>query len=156
VKNYCFLITDKQHKVTYASKKSEQVFHQTVSHLLGKEWVQFVSEPTPDFIKTVIRKDAETAFYNGMLSFSDAFWFCDYGRRHNSAGAHIGFELIISPANSNAVDYIKNFYQSIKGKSELDPKKDPVDLFYEEIEQLSETTGTDFLEVLTALQNGEA
>lgn len=156
MKDYCFLITDSQHKTTYASKKSEDIFKQKSSDLLGKMWIELVSSPTPEFIQDVIYDDIKNfGFFNGIISFNSHFWFCDYGKRYDAQGKQIGFELIIRPTNSNAVNYITHFYQSINDKARANNHQRPADLFREEITQLSETLDTDYLEVLNALQNGE-
>ena len=66
-----------------------------------------------NFFSEVIRNEVEElGFFNGYISVSNngKLWFCDYGKRYDTEGTHIGYDLVINKTADSATEYMKHFY----------------------------------------------
>jgi len=154
-----FLITDKQHKIYYASEGCEKIFGISPQKLRDSTWLDKICSPTPDFVPKFIVKDVkENGFYNGYLNFrhNAPLWFCDYGKRYDVNGNHIGFDLIINDTSPGARDYMNHFYDNLQQQIKSNPSV-PADTIYEkEQNKLQQAVGTHFNEFMIALQAEDA
>lgn len=154
MKEFCFLITDNNHKVYYASNSSDTIFDISDIELIDRTWLDLISEPTPSFFKSIIKKEVETTgFFNGYISVSATgkLWFCDYGKRYDTNGKHTGYDLVINKTADSATEYMTHFYANLNEKVQ-GSQQSADELYNEEKEIIEKTVGTDFNEFITALQ----
>lgn len=151
--DYCFLITDKQHKVYYASDKASLYFGKPVEQLHNTPWLEQITTTHKSLIKDIILHDIQQdAYFNGFIHLDyEQLLFCDYGKRYDADGNHIGYELMLNPAPDSAAEYMNHFYQSISDKC-TEQKSNPVAIYREEKVQIEHNVGSDFNEFLIALQ----
>ena len=155
MKEFCFLITDKNHFVYYASANSSDIFDKNDLELTDTKWLDSITSPTPNFFSEVIRNEVEElGFFNGYISVSNngKLWFCDYGKRYDTDGKHIGYDLVINKTADSATEYMKHFYANLEQKAKSRGESSAYELYKEEKSVIEQTVGTDFNEFITALQ----
>ena len=154
-----FLITNKQHDIYYASEGCEPIFGIPPQQLSNTRWLTRICSPTPKFVPDFIIDDVkEHGFYNGYLNFrqNSPLWFCDYGKRYDVNGNHIGFDLIINDTSSGARDYMTHFYENLQQAIESNPAVPADSLYRQEKAKIQEAVGTHFNEFMIALQAEDA
>lgn len=154
-----FLITDKQHKIYYASEGCEKIFGISPRQLSNNSWLDRICAPTPDFFSSFIVSDVkEHGFYNGFLSFqtNSSLWFCDYGKRYDVDGNQTGFDLIVNDTSNGARDYMNHFYDNLKQLIKSNPSTPADQLYKLEKLKIQEAVGTHFNEFMIALQAEDA
>ena len=150
-----FLITDTEHKLYYVSEAATHLFAKPVNNILGSSWFSYISS-SPALTKQLVLHDlSKQGFYNGYIRIenSPTLYFCDYGKRYNATGEHIGYEMVLTITNQEAADYISHFYQGIEQQIQQNPKT-PVEQIYEQEKASIETNvGSEFSEFLLAIQD---
>lgn len=153
----CFIITDTQHKVYYACAHAEQVFNLPLDKIRNSLWLSHISD-NPELTTKLIQHDiSKQGFFNGFVGFADTapMYFCDYGKRYNVTGDHIGYEMVLTPASTDTSEYIKMFYQGIVERSEQNSGQTIESIYEQEKASVEQNMGNEFSEFLLAMLEQE-
>jgi len=153
VKQFGYVITDTSHKVYYTSRAFSEHIKTKTS---GKDFFSLLYSPSGQFSKEMILCDIDSeGYFNGYIQFNadDMFWFCDYGKRYDNNGKHIGYDVLVHQVNSELGNYMEHFYNNLKDKLNNDSISSMLDAYIDEKQMLSQMTNISFPEFMTALQD---
>jgi len=152
VSQICFIITDREHKIYYAPAEAEGIFNRPVSNIRNTVWFSHLSTE-PELAQTLVLHDLKKqGFFNGFVSFSEqsALYFCDYGKRYDVNGQHIGYEMVLTSTSQDPADYARNFYQGILEQVKQSGST-PEQVYEKEKASIEQNVGTEFNEFLLAI-----
>ena len=153
MEGFCYVITDKNHSIYYASSQLTQLINSKTSQV---SYFSLIEEPKPSLFKQLVEQDIkDEGYFNGYMRLTNLpnYWFCDYGKRYDNNGQHIGYEALIHPVSEGLAEYMTHFYQGLTQKSEAIPDMSLLDAYIDEKKLLCEITDSTFPEFMLALQD---
>lgn len=149
----CFIITDTEHRVYYACDNAERIFNNTLGNIKDQIWFKNLSNQSKLSKDLLLHDLKQQGFFNGFVNFSDSntMYFCDYGKRYDVDGKHIGFDMVLTSTKSDTAEYVSNLYQGLIDKVSQNPST-PIEQIYEqEKSSIEQNVGTEFSEFLLAI-----
>ncbi|NVK23573.1 MAG: hypothetical protein HWE10_01470 [Gammaproteobacteria bacterium] len=154
MEGFCFIITDKNHNIYYASDKLLELFSQTGNSQKG--CFDYVDFPTSKIFKQMVEHDISTVgYFNGYMKLKNSteYWFCDYGKRFDNEGNHVGFDALIYTIPDDVSQYMAHFYNNLEQRVNDGSASSFLDAYIAERQLVSENMNTDFAEFMIALQD---
>lgn len=149
----CFIITDTEHKVYYACDNAERIFNTPLSKIKNHIWFNSLSSQSKLSQNLVLHDLNQQGYFNGFVNFLDSssMYFCDYGKRYDVDGKHIGYDMVLTSTKTDTAEYVAHFYQGIQERVKQNPNM-PIEQIYEQEKTLIEqNVGTAFSEFLLAI-----
>tara|TARA_Y100000034_G_C6708003_1_gene312600 strand:- start:57 stop:536 length:480 start_codon:yes stop_codon:yes gene_type:complete len=150
-----FLITDTEHKLYYISQAAAKIFDTPVEKLVGNLWFSYVASSPPLVKKLAIHDLNKQGFFNGFirLDSSPTLYFCDYGKRYDAQGNHIGYDMVLTQTNQEASDYVTHLYQGLEERLKQSPDLTAEQIYEQEKASVEQNVGSEFSEFLLAIQD---
>lgn len=137
----------------YACVNAERIFNIPLDKIRDSLWFSHLSNE-PELMQNLVVHDLQQqGYFNGYVSFSgsEQMYFCDYGKRYDVDGNHIGYDMVLTATHQDNSDYVRNFYKGIVERVKQDPNL-PIEQAYENEKKLVEqNVGTEFSEFLLAI-----
>lgn len=149
----CFIITDTEHKVYYACAHAEGIFHTPLSNITGSIWFNHLSDRSKLSQELALHDISQQGYFNGFINFSGSedMYFCDYGKRYNVDGEHIGYDMVLTSTKADTAQYVANFYQGLSEQVKQNPNTAIEQIYQQEKLSVEQNVGTEFNEFLLAM-----
>lgn len=149
----CFIITDTEHKIYYACSHAERIFNSPLNKIRDLHWFNKISNESELCKRLVLHDINQQGYFNGFVSFSNLpdMYFCDYGKRYDVDGKHIGYDMVLTSTKADTAEYVKNFYQGIVERQKQNPDTPTEQIYEQEKALIEQNVGTEFSEFLLAI-----